>query len=142
MQLAPAAPLQRQQDERRGEAVADARLDGDARPELADERIEADAFLVAQPPGVVAGRRIDDPPELLVAGLELLDEACLLDLGAVALEHGFATEEALDELARDLLLELRHRGDSSERLAARGGAGGAPSGGRSRAEAAPAGRPR
>src|SRR5438477_382353 len=75
---------------------------------LADERIEPDAFFVAQPPGVVAGRGVDDPPVLLVAGLELLDEARLLDLRAVALEHGFPAEEALDELARDLLLELRH----------------------------------
>src|SRR5207244_178954 len=82
---------------------------------------------------VVGARRVDDPPVLLVTGLELLDKAGLLDLGAETREHILAAEESLDELARDALLDLDHGGDFTEALAIRGGAGGAPSAGRSRA---------
>ena len=51
MELSRAIALERQQQERRGDAVANARLDGDARPETTDEPVEPQTLLVAVPPG-------------------------------------------------------------------------------------------
>ncbi len=88
MELTGAVPLQREQEERGRDAVADAGLDGNARLELAQERIQPQAFVVPVPardsPGVVAvtalGLALDRVPEERGLLLEVLDQSALADL--------------------------------------------------------------
>src|SRR5207237_2957832 len=87
VQLAAAVPVEREQQEGGREAVADTRLDGDARPELAHERVEPDPLLVAEPARVVARLRVDDLPVLPIAGFEVLEATALFDLLPVHAGH-------------------------------------------------------
>jgi hypothetical protein len=87
VQLAIAVPLQRQQQERRRDAVADAGLDRDLRLELADQRVEPEPLVVAVTAGdaagvvAVAARRLalDGVPEVGSLFLQVWDQPALAD---------------------------------------------------------------
>jgi hypothetical protein len=82
VQLASPVVLQREQEKRRRDAVADARLHGDTRAQLAQQAVEAEPFVVAVPArdaaGVVPvptrGLTLNGVPELRRAVLEVVDE--------------------------------------------------------------------
>ena len=87
MELALAVALERQQEERRRDTVADAGLDSDSRVQVADQRVQAQPFVVAvatrDAAGVVApaalGLALDRVPEVGGLLLEMLDQPAFAD---------------------------------------------------------------
>lgn len=88
MERAVAVPVEREQQKRRGDSVADAGLDRDLRAKLTRQRVEPQALVVAvparDPPGVVAVASLrfalNRVPEERGLLLEMVDEPALADL--------------------------------------------------------------
>jgi hypothetical protein len=87
MELTAAVALEREQEERRRDAVADAGLDRDSWVQVADQRVELQPLVVAVPAGNAAGvvalaalrLALNRVPEVRGLLFEIVDEPALAD---------------------------------------------------------------